>query len=355
MAQGWDDLAVRADQSIREVIARIDAGGQKIALVIGTDQMLLGTVSDGDVRRAIIRNVPLSRPARSIMNPSPRTVPQQATREDALAVMRDKRLTLLPVLDEAGRIVGLHRLEDGLILRERPNTVVLMAGGKGLRLRPLTETVPKPLLKVGDKPILEIIIRQLADHGFRRLVISINYLGQMIRDYFGDGSRFGVEIEYVNETQALGTAGGLGLMARCPDEPMIVMNGDVLTRLRYDWLMDHHLSHDACATVAVREYEFQVPFGVVQATDGFVTSIDEKPVQKFFVSAGIYVLDPGLLSQIEPNVSLDMPDFLERMRTGGRSVSAFPMREFWLDIGRPEDLFRAEREFNADDVLEPLS
>ena len=355
MRQGWAELAVRADQSIREVIAQIDAGGQKIALVIGDDGALLGTVSDGDVRRAIIRDVPLTEPARGIMNTAPTTLPVQATREEAVAAMRAQRLALLPVVDDGGRIVGLHRLEDGFVLRERPNTVVLMAGGLGMRLRPLTEKTPKPLLKIGDRPILEIIIRQLVDHGFRRAVISVNYLGQMIRDHFGDGSEFGIEIEYVSEDRALGTAGALGMIKRRPTEPMIVMNGDVLTRLRYDWLMDHHLAHDGSATVAVREYEFQVPFGVVQATDGFITSIDEKPVQKFFVSAGIYVLDPAILDTIAPDTPLDMPDFLEQLRNRGDRVSAFPMREFWMDVGRPEDLSRAEREFAIDALPEVAS
>lgn len=353
MAQGWDDLAVRPEQSIREVIARIDAGAQKIALVVDADRRLLGTVSDGDVRRAIIRNTPLSRPARNVMNTSPTVLPEQATRQEAVALMRASRLTLVPVVDAERRIVGVHLLDDGFSLRERPNTVVLMAGGQGLRLRPLTEHLPKPLLPVGDRPILEIILRQLVDHGFRRIVLSVNYLGHLIRERFGDGAALGVEIEYVDESRPLGTAGALGLLSRRPAEPMIVMNGDILTRLRYDWLVDHHIAHDCSATLAVREYEFQVPFGVVQASDGYITAIEEKPVQRFFVSGGVYVLDPSVLDQIEADVPLDMPNFLERLRGRGERISAFPMREFWLDIGRPEDLARAEREFAASPSLTP--
>jgi NDP-sugar pyrophosphorylase family protein len=223
--------------------------------------------------------------------------------------------------------------------------VVLMVGGLGTRLRPLTEETPKPLLRVGGKPILQTIVERFAAHGFTDFIFCVNYKAQMIRDHFGDGGRFGVRIEYIEESKRMGTAGALGLLPERPAEPFFVMNGDLLTNVNFENMLQYHLQNRAKASMCVREYDFQVPYGVVNIEEGLIRSIEEKPVHRFLVSAGIYMLDPSCLDLIPENAYYDMPALFERIvEEGGRAVS-FPLREYWLDIGRMEEYERAKREY----------
>lgn len=339
----WRNLTVWPHSSIRDVIERIDRGGQKLALVVDQEEHLLGTISDGDIRRAILQNISLEEPAARIMNASPTTMAPQMGRGWALELMRRKQISLVPVVDESNRVLDVESLADEGIER-RDNVVVLMVGGKGTRLRPLTEKIPKPLLPIGGQPILEHVLRRLIAQGFSQYLFSINYLGDLIRDHFGDGSRFGVEIVYLEETRPLGTAGALGLIQRRPTAPIVVMNGDLLTKLRFDWLIEYHRAHGAVATMAVREYDLQIPFGVVrvESDTNFVCSIEEKPIHRMFINAGIYVIEPQVLDCVDYDVELDMPTLLESLREQGHNVVAFPLWESWIDIGRPEDFQRAE-------------
>jgi NDP-sugar pyrophosphorylase family protein len=220
-----------------------------------------------------------------------------------------------------------------------------MAGGLGTRLRPLTDDIPKPLLKVGNKPILETIIRNFAEHGFVNITISLNYKGDMIKDYFGDGSDFGVNIDYVEENKRLGTAGALSLLKENPHEPFFVMNGDLLTDVNFSHLLDFHSFGNSTATMCVREYEYQVPYGVIQTKDSDITSIVEKPIQKFFVNAGIYVLSPSVFNDIPENEFFDMPTLFNILIEKQKKVSSFPIHEYWLDIGRMSDFEQAQSEY----------
>ena len=347
MTNSWRDLFVGPDQSIREVIACIDKGQQKLALVVDKTNHLLGTVSDGDIRRGLLRGVTLDDPASKVMTTQPTVGSLTSSREEVQRLMRNARLTLVPIVDHERNIVGIEYSENLNAEPAYDNLVVLMAGGRGTRLLPLTENTPKPLLKIRGKPIIEIIIRQFASLGFKRFLISINYLGHMIRDYCRDGSHLGVSIEYVEEDSQLGTAGALGLMASRPSRPFIVINGDLLTKLNFGWLAEFHEQQKAEATVAVREYDMQVPFGVVSTSNGFVTSIDEKPVHKFYINGGVYVLNPSVLDLVDRNVTLDMPVLLERIIAAGKKVAAFPVNEYWIDLGRHDDLRRAEYEFGG--------
>ena len=306
---------------------------------------LIGTLTDGDIRRALLRNLPLSQPVADIMTRDPRLAPVGSDDTGLFRMMRALQIRHLPLVDEDGRVVGLRTLEGLLQTPRRPNRVVLMAGGLGARLHPLTRTLPKPMLSVGGKPLLETILETFIDYGFWRFSISLNYLAEIIVGHFGDGSRWGVEIEYLREPARMGTAGSLALLGETPTEPFIVMNGDILTAVDFRQLLNFHLDNQAMATMALHEYTLQVPYGVVEVEDHRLIAITEKPVHHHFINAGIYVLDPRVLDRVPRGTFFDMPDLFQRLIAEGGTTVAFPIREYWLDIGQPQDLQRAETEF----------
>ena len=344
----WKKIAVPKHTPLEAAIAILDKGAKRIVLVIDENERLLGTLTDGDVRRALLRHQPLTTPISEVMCASPQVAQFDWSREKILAMMESTRLLQLPVIDPNGYVVGLETLHDLLDVRKVDNPVFLMAGGFGKRLYPLTQDCPKPMLKVGDKPILELILQSLVDAGFHRFYISTHYLPEIIRNHFGDGSRWNVNIQYVHEDEPLGTGGALGLLP--PGEvqlPMILMNGDLLTRIDYRSLLEFHLRHMGAATLCVREYESQVPYGVIQCEGHRITQIVEKPIQRFFISAGIYVLSPELIQRVAAGQRIDMPTLLEQEITAGRDVNMFPLHEYWLDIGRMDDFRKAQEEVRS--------
>ena len=343
----WQNAVVAPEAPLRDAIARIDKAGFQLALVTDGHGRLAGTLSDGDVRRAILRGCDLATPTSSVMNPHPTTALAGATKEELLALMRRKVLRQLPLVDESGRIVDLATLDELAGVAERTNWVVLMAGGLGTRLQPLTNDTPKPMLPVSGKPILENILESFAEQGFRKFFFSVNYLADAVRGHFGDGARWGVDIQYLVEDKRLGTAGALSLLPQRPAEPLIVMNGDLLTRVRFDNMLHFHSEHGSAATMAVREYDFQVPYGVVRLEGINISHIDEKPIQRFFVNAGIYALSPEALEHVPEGIFFDMPTLFERMVARGFQVSAYPVREYWLDVGRLEEFERAQQEWKS--------
>jgi dTDP-glucose pyrophosphorylase len=336
---------VPASASLREVIAVIDKGAAQIALVVNGDQKLLGTMTDGDIRRALLRGDSLESPVERFMCRNFRALPATATEEGALAFMRRETLHQLPALDESGKVVRLFLLEELIQPKTRPNVVVIMAGGEGKRLRPLTYKCPKPMLRVGGKPLLEIIIEQCVDAGFQRFYLAVNYLKENIQNYFEDGARWNVRIDYLEENEPLGTAGALSLLPETINEPFLVLNSDVLTRVDYGRLLRFHEEHAAAATLCVREHTTQIPYGVVQMNDLRVLTLEEKPVLSHYVNAGIYLLDPRLLTLVPKNQFFDMPQLLEQAVQQQQRVSAFPIHEYWLDVGHPETLERAHGEW----------
>lgn len=341
----WKKVLINPDVTIRETIRVIDGGALKIALVVDPGQRLLGTVSDGDVRRGILRGCSLEDPVQQVMNTSPTVAAQNESRERILALMKLKQVYQIPVVDTDGKLVGLEILERILEAPRHDNWVVLMAGGLGSRLKPLTDDTPKPLLKVGGKPILETILENFIEYGFTNFHVSVNYKAELIEEYFGDGSRWGARIEYLREDKKLGTAGALGLLPQRPDAPLLVMNGDVLTKVNFQQLLEFHREHQAAATMCVREYDFQIPYGVVTVNNHRILTIEEKPVHRFFVNAGIYVLEPGALDLIPKDTFFDMPTLFEKLVAQQQETAVFPVREYWLDIGRMDDFERAEGEF----------
>lgn len=344
----WQDGVVAENTPIFDAIEAMNQASTGICLVCDGDGRLLGTITDGDIRRALLARIGLDQPAGRVMNPRPQTAPASSPPATRLALMRQTKVHQLPLVQD-GRVVGLALLDDliGADSSHRDNWVVLMAGGQGKRLRPLTETLPKPLIQVGDRPVMETILDNLISHGFRRFLLSVNYKAEMIERHFGDGSRWNVEIRYLRETCPLGTAGPLGLIHEPLDAPLVVMNGDVLTRVDFSELLDHHTRDRAKATMGVRKYEFQLPFGVVRiGGDGAILDIAEKPCHEVFVNAGIYVLDPTVLPLIPPGQAFDMPALFEKVLAQGDRAGVFPIHEYWMDIGRLDDLEQANREFD---------
>jgi len=315
-------------------------------LVIDENKKLLGTVSDGDIRRAILRGISLNDIVKNVYFKSPTVANINDSKEKIINICTTKKIHQIPIVDNDGNLIGLEILDELVSKETKPNKVILMVGGLGTRLRPLTENTPKPMLLVGGKPILETIIEKFASYGFVNIVLCVNYKSNIIRDYFGDGSSFGVNIEYISEDKRMGTAGALSLLREKPTEPFFVMNGDLLTKVNFEHLLNYHLSNSAMATMCVREYNLQVPFGVVKLENEKIKSIEEKPTHKFFVSAGIYMLSPDVCEYIPKNEFYDMPTLFEKLIELDRNVISFPIREYWLDIGRVEEFEKANREYH---------
>lgn len=338
---------------LREAIVCLNKNAKGIALVVDAETRLLGTVTDGDVRRAILAGRDLDSPVDELLKnkattyyPKPITVSQQTERSEMLRLMKEYVIHQLPVLDDDRRVVALVTLDEFLTEEEQqqlPLQAVVMAGGFGTRLRPLTEELPKPLLMVGDRPLLERTIEQLRQAGIRNINITTHFMAEKIKHHFGDGNMFGVAIHYVNEDKPLGTAGALGLMDT-PSQPLLVINGDILTRVNFRAMLDFHRANQASLTVAVRQFEFKVPYGVIKSEGPFVKALSEKPVMRFFVNAGIYLLEPSVYGYIHSDQHLDMPELIQILLDNDASVASFPIVEYWLDIGQHTDYEQAQQD-----------
>ncbi|WP_079477804.1 nucleotidyltransferase family protein [Halobacillus salinus] len=340
----FENNLISPDTSIRDTLQIIDSTSYHVAFVIDSQQNLLGTVTDGDVRRGMLRGKTLSDEVATVMNKAPVTGHEQMTKAEAQHVMKQHEIKHLPILNSEGKMVDLVVKGEKKHVK-RSNWVMIMAGGLGTRLHPLTDNCPKPLLKVGDKPLLETIILNLMDCGFHKFYLSVNYKADMIESYFGDGSKWGVTIEYVRENKRLGTAGALSLLPEKPEEPVIVMNGDILTKMDAEKLLDYHDKNQAAVTMCVREYDVQIPYGVCRIEKNRLKSIEEKPRERHFISAGINVLSPEVLDFIPDDQFFDMPTLCEDLLADQKRIVIFPIREYWLDIGRIADYERANVEY----------
>lgn len=341
----WRKALVNSDATLVQAIEVLDKAALRIALVVDADDKLLGTLTDGDVRRALLKHLALDTSVSQVMNTQPKTANKSWTQSKILTVMEMYELLQLPLVDTEGRIVGLADLHSILNNHRQDNPVFLMAGGFGTRLQPLTNNCPKPMLKVGDKPILEQILVNFVEAGFHRFYISTHYMPEVIRDYFGNGEKWGVSIQYVHEDEPLGTGGALGLLPHDEiDQPLFMMNGDLLTSLNFQSFLEFHKTHDGIATMCVREYEHQVPYGVITSEGSKIKSMIEKPVHRFFVNAGIYLLEPSLVKRVAPGTRIDMPSLLEQQIENDKTVNMFPIHEYWLDIGRMDDFHKAQAE-----------
>ena len=334
----WSDAILSGDSNIEQVIHVLNEVRLKIVFVTDANGVLVGTISDGDIRRGLLKGLDLSSPITSIIHHGAIVASPQLSRELVGQMMVAHKVQQIPIVDEKMRVIGIHLWDEINEAPERSNAIVIMAGGKGSRLHPETENCPKPLLPIAGKPILEHIINRAKADGFSHFILAIYHLGHMIEEYFGNGEKFGVKIDYLRETSPLGTAGALSLLDPPPNSAIIVTNGDVITDIRYSELLEFHQQNGASATMAVRMHEWQNPFGVVQTQGIEITSYEEKPIFRSNINAGVYVIDPSFLKLLKKSERCDMPTLFELIQGKGKRIVAFPIYETWLDVGSPKDL-----------------
>lgn len=347
MTVNWQSLLLQVTDRIRDALKIIDEQASRIALVVDREHRLLGTVTDGDIRRGLLKDAAMDDLVVQVMNTTPLTATSSTSLAEMKRTMLKHGILSMPVV-ENGIVIGLNQLYDRSKTKNYDNPVFLMAGGFGTRLRPLTNDCPKPLLKVGDKPILEITLENFINCGFKNFYISTHFMAEKIRQHFGEGEKWAVNITYVYEEKPLGTGGALGLLpGNIHRSPLIMMNGDILTTIDFEKLLEFHTSSEADATICVREYEYQVPYGVIYGQGSRVVKMEEKPVQRFYVNAGIYVLNNALVQGVKKNKKIDMPALLEKKIADHSRVLMFPLHEYWLDIGRMDDFMRAQSDINS--------
>jgi dTDP-glucose pyrophosphorylase len=340
------DVLVPEGATLRDALEAMTRSCRQVALVVDRDARLLGLMTDGDVRKALLRGVALDAKVEEVMNRTPVVAPAGVSRGEALALMRSRSIRHVPVLDERRAVVDLLRLED--LLAPAPplgNRVVIMAGGEGRRLWPLTESTPKPMLRVGGKPILELLIERLRQSGIVDVLVALRHKSEMIREHLGDGARLGVRIEYVEESEPLGTMGALTLVPDLLDLPFFVVNGDILTKCDFRAMWEFHRSQtDAAMTVGVSLYQVEIPYGEFVLRGERIERVDEKPRKEFPINAGIYVLEPAVVDMIPRGQYFDAPEVIRLLLARGAHVAAYAIREYWLDVGRHPDFEKANRD-----------
>lgn len=342
----WQRVLISPDTTVISAIEKIDKEALRILVVVNENRNLLGVVTDGDIRRHLLKHGNLNAPVFDIMNKVPKTALETEDKDQLLMKMQNLNILHLPIINKENQIIGLETLNHLTAKKQRENWVVFMAGGLGTRLHPLTLEYPKPLVKIGNKPILEILLENFIANGFRHFYFSVNYKAIMIQDYFGRGERWGVEIRYIHENEALGTVGSLNLLPEKPTLPFFVVNADIMTNLNFEQILEFHQYHlhQPVATVCVRQYQNTIPYGVVKIDANYhnLITIEEKPTQSYFVNAGIYVLNPTVLNYFpDKNVFYDMPTLLLELVKKNQFVSTFPIREYWLDVGSHDNLSQA--------------
>jgi len=341
------DIYISPDSTIETAMEAITLGGVKIALVVSNENKLLGTVSDGDIRRKLLQGKSLRDSVKGVYRSNPIVASKSADRKELAALCSKNKIEQIPIVNDNNIVINLFILEDIFERKQLKNMVVLMVGGLGTRLKPLTEGTPKPMLKVGGKPILQTIVEGFVRSGFVNITMCSGYKSSAIQDFFKDGSAFGANINYVIEEDRMGTAGALSLIQDKPKQPFFVMNGDLLTNIDYEKMLDFHLAQNSMATMCIREYDIEVPYGVISIKGEDISSIEEKPVHNFFVNAGIYLLDPSCIDMIPNNEFYDMPSLFENLISNKEKVIAFPLKEYWLDIGRLEDFKKANIDYQG--------
>jgi dTDP-glucose pyrophosphorylase len=339
--ESWRKVILPITANIGQAIRNLDQFSVKIVLVVNERMELEGTISDGDIRRGLLRGLDLNSPVTSVVHRNALVAPLDMKPEMVMQLMRANKIKQIPVVDKQQNLVGLHFWDQIAVPAVRSNLMVIMAGGMGKRLLPHTQNCPKPLLSVAGKPMLEHIIERAKLEGFNQFALAIHYLGHMIEEHFGDGERLDVQIEYLREQRPLGTSGALRLLNPRPDMPFLVTNGDVISDIRYGDLLDFHSRNEAAATMAVRAYEWRHPFGVVNTKGIEIVGFEEKPVIRHHINAGVYAFNPDAINVLGANESCDMPTLFERLQAKSKRIVAYPMHEPWLDVGREDDLSRA--------------
>ncbi|MBR4571080.1 MAG: nucleotidyltransferase family protein [Candidatus Riflebacteria bacterium] len=338
-------ILIYPNTSIIDTLKVIDDTAVEIALVVDENKHLIGTVTDGDIRRGLIKGSSLNEPINSLMNPSPITAGLNTTDDELLFMMTNRSIKHMPIVDSEKHVLRLVLLKDLIAGKKRPNFAVIMAGGLGSRLGSLTQNTPKPLLPVGGKPVIAIIAEQLKKHGIENIYISINYKGSQIKEWFENHPINGAQISYLEEKEFLGTAGSLSLLPTKTSETIIVINGDIISPINFGSLLEFHQQNHNSLTLCTREFSFQVPYGVLKLNGSQLISIEEKPSQNIFINAGIYAVSPEILQYIPENTRYDMPQLINTAIKNGKTVGCYPVSDYWLDIGTPQDYIKAGQEF----------
>lgn len=341
-----DKIKILLNSTIKQALTSLSKGAMKIVLVVDKNDKLLGTITDGDIRRGFLKGLNINSPIKSIVNKKPLTAKKTDTKEKLLKIALSKNIFQIPLVDDNHIVKGIHILGQLIKKKKKSNKVFIMAGGEGVRLRPLTKNIPKPMLKIGNKPILQNIIEKFKDSGYENFVLCVNYKSKVIKDYFGDGSIFGVKIKYIEEKIKMGTAGALSIIKQKPKEPFFVINGDLLTNLDFEKMLDFHIQNNADATMCIAEYNFQSSYGEVSIENEIIKSINEKPVHRFYVNAGIYILNPKCVKLI-PKKFYDITSLFTKMIKNKFKTISFPLGEYWLDVGRINDFKKANDDYNS--------
>jgi dTDP-glucose pyrophosphorylase len=341
VADHLEACRVHTSATLVEAMRSLEKSGIEIALIVDDHDRLVGTLTDGDIRRALLKGATLESALAPHLQEKFTSVGPRTGRAEVLDLMQSRTISQIPIVDGEGRLLGIHLLHEVLGAIERPNWAVVMAGGQGTRLRPMTETVPKPMIRVAGRPILERIVLHLVSFGIRRVYLSINYLGSVIEGHFGDGSRFGCRIEYIREDKALGTGGALAELPGTPIAPLVVMNGDLITQADIGAMLESHAAGGQEVTLGVRRYFHTVPFGCVDLECDRVVRMEEKPRLSVLVNAGIYVINPGLLRRIPRGEEFPLPALLEQCLSRSEMVAAFEIEDDWIDVGQRDQLKQA--------------
>ncbi len=336
-------LLINREASIIEAMRLIDKNAKGILIVVDQDKKILGTITDGDIRRAILKEIPVTSGIESLYNQNSIFVYENTTTNDIKKMFIDKKIKFVPVVDKDHHILGYYEIDDFInySIIEKDNPIIIMAGGLGTRLKPLTDNIPKPMLKVGNKPILQTIIEQFRDYGFKNIFISVNYKSELIKNYFRDGKDFDVSITYIEERKRLGTAGAIKLAEKYINKNAIVINGDILTNINFHNLLKYHEENNFFMTIGSREYEMQVPYGVLNVNDAKVLSLEEKPVYSYVVSGGVYIINPDATQYIPQNEFYDITDLINQLVANNKNIGSFPIKDYWMDIGKIEDYYKA--------------
>ena len=343
----WSTMVVNDHASIQEVLEAIDAGSARIALVVDKNYKLVGTVTDGDVRRGLLKNLDMKDSVSSIVNETPLTAKHSLSRDKKISILKENHILAVPIIDESRKLVGLETLADLMKSSPKKNPVCIMAGGFGLRLGSLTNDCPKPMLPVGDTPLLERLILRFIDEGFSEFYITTHFMPELIENYFGDGSKWNVSVKYIHESSPLGTGGAIGLIVNdINDLPIIVVNGDVLTNISFENLIYHHEENKNDITICVQDREYPISYGVIKDDKGIVMQIDEKPTFRYKINLGIYVLNKNIVESVASHGVIDMPTIVEQNMNKGLQVGTFVDNSYWLDIGQPEDYEKALRDID---------
>ena len=344
----WETCLLDFNKTLSEAISKLEVIDQKIILVTKKNNLLIGTITDGDIRRAILAGISMNETIEKVANKKPIYVLENTPADEINKIMKEKEVLQIPICKKNKRVIGLKSSLNEASLKKFKNPVFLMAGGFGKRLTPLTDNIPKPLLKVGSTPILQIILENFVNTGFEDFFISTHFMSQKIKDYFGNGKKWNVSIKYIDEKNPLGTAGALGLLPKKEiNMPLIMMNGDLLTNVNFKKLLDNHNKSKSALTVCISEHQIQIPYGVINKSKSKLVKIEEKPFQKFFINAGIYVLNPAIVKSIKKENKMDMPSLIQKLLNKKEKVNIFPIHEYWLDIGRISEFQKANEDYEG--------